>query len=197
MSPIEQADAWLFQLMNMRMVHPAADDLMIFLTKPEISGHIFMLAAAFMLLRKGKDGFWILCFALLAVGMSDYLASGICKPLFQRVRPCFALQEYRLLIIQPRSYSFASSHAANAAAIASTVWLFFRHGESVDKAFTATMIVYGLLVGLSRIYVGVHYPGDVLGGFMIGIFNASWLYLLAAWVVKNIVQLNTLKHRAE
>ncbi|MCX6179868.1 MAG: phosphatase PAP2 family protein [Chlorobiales bacterium] len=196
MALIEQADVWLFQLLNLHMVHPAADDLMVFLTRERLSGHIFFLAALFTLVRKGKDGFLILCFALLAVGLADVIASGIFKPLVQRTRPCFALEHVRLLINQTRSYSFASSHAANSAASASVIWIFFHKGELVEKLFTTTMILYASAVAFSRVYVGVHYPGDVLAGMLIGVFSAIMVYLMVSWVWKNVIQVRIMRKKS-
>ena len=160
---------------------------MLFLTNPKLSAHILVLAAAFMLIRKGKDGLIIILLLILAVGISDFTASGIMKPLFHRVRPCFALDGVRLLVNQSHSWSFASSHAANSTAVASLIWIFFWKGAPVDKAFTIVMISYASLVSFSRIYIGVHYPGDVIGGMFIGLAGASIVYTLTAWTVKNFV----------
>jgi len=187
MGGLEQADAWLFQLLNHTLAHPALDDLMLFLTKPKFSGHIFWLTALFIVLRKGRDGFWIVLLLLLSVGIADYTASGIFKPLFQRVRPCFALEGVRLLVDQTHSWSFASSHAANSTALATLIWIFFWKGKLIDKLFTVTMIIYAAMVAFSRIYIGVHYPGDVLGGIVIGLASAALIYTAFAWVVKNVV----------
>ena len=188
MALIEQADVWLFQLLNLHLVHPAADDLMVFLTRERLSGHIFLLAALFIAVRRGKEGFAIICFALLSVGLSDFIASGIFKPLVQRTRPCFALEHVRLLIDQTRSYSFASSHAANTAAVASITWVFFHRGVLVEKLFSITMIFYALAVALSRVYGGVHYPGDVFAGQLIGVSSASIVYIIVTWLWKNVIQ---------
>ena len=188
MSLIEQADVWLFRLLNHNLVNPAADDLMVFLTSGRLSGHIFVLAALFMVIRKGKTGFLVILLALLAVGLSDFTASGILKPLVQRIRPCFALDHVRLLISQPQSYSFASSHAANSAAVAVITWIFFHQGVLVEKLFTGLMIFYALSVSFSRVYVGVHYPGDVFAGMVIGICSAFLVYLVFSWLLKNIIQ---------
>lgn len=187
MGGLEQADAWLFQLLNHGLAHPALDDLMLFLTSPKHSVHILVLLALFILVRKGKDAFFVIPLLLFAVGIADYTASGIMKPLFHRVRPCFALEGVRLLVDQSYSWSFASSHAANSTAIASLVWLFFWRGETVDKVFTVVVIAYASMVAFSRIYIGVHYPGDVLGGIVIGLASAALIYTAFAWFIKNVV----------
>lgn len=197
MNGLEQLDAWLFLLLNHSLVHPALDDLMVFLTKPKFSGHILLLAVSFILIRKGKDGVLVFLLVLLAVGIADFTASGILKPLFHRVRPCFALQGVRLLIDQTRSWSFASSHAANSTAIASLVWIFFWRGDAVDKVFSLVMILYALLVAFSRIYLGVHYPGDILGGIAVGLGSATAVYTAAAWIVKNVVHRKALQRGAK
>ncbi len=191
---LQQVDTWLFQLLNLHLVHPAADDLMVFLTKPKLSGHIFVLAALFMVVQRGKNGLVILLLTLLAVGCADWITSGVLKPLVQRTRPCFALDDYRLLIDQTRSFSFASSHASNAAAVASMIWIFFSRGALVEKVFTGVMALYCLLVAVSRVYVGVHYPSDIIAGIVIGIACSSAIYLCFAWVIKNVIQVNGMKN---
>ncbi|MEI6692102.1 MAG: phosphatase PAP2 family protein [Chlorobium sp.] len=194
MALIEQADVWLFQLLNLHLVHPAADDLMVFLTSESLSGHIYILAALFIAARKGREGVAIICLILLAVGLADFVASGLFKPFFQRVRPCYALEHVRLLINQPNSYSFASSHASNSAAAAVITWIFFHKGELIEKLFTIIMFLYALLIAFSRVYVGVHYPGDVLTGMVIGVFSAALVYLLVSWLWKNIIQVHFMRY---
>ncbi len=188
MALIEQVDVWLFRLLNLRLVHPAADDLMVFLTQSSLSGHILLLVALFVLIRGGKSGVLVIVLALLALGLSDFVASGVLKPLVQRVRPCFALDHVRLLVTQPRSFSFASSHAANSSAVATLLWIFFHRGVLVEKLFSVIMILYALLISFSRVYVGVHYPGDLLAGMVIGVSSASLIYLIYSWVLKNFLQ---------
>jgi undecaprenyl-diphosphatase len=194
MGALEQADAGLFLLLNHALVHPALDDLMLFVTNAKLSFHIFILATVFILVRKGKDALFVIPLVFLAVGIADFTASGIMKPLFHRVRPCFALEGVRLLVNQSRSWSFASSHAANSAAIACLIWIFFWKGEAVDKAFAATMILYAAMVAFSRIYIGVHYPGDILGGIVIGLASAALVYTSGAWIVKNVAHRKALQN---
>ncbi|MBM3162739.1 MAG: phosphatase PAP2 family protein [Chlorobi bacterium] len=191
-----EIDAWVFRWINLQLVHPACDDLMVFLTTFKLSSHIFLLAGVFVLVRKGRSGMAILAIALLSVGISDFIASGILKPFVQRIRPCFALDSCRLLINQSHSYSFASSHAANSAAAASVIWIFFHRGSPVERFFVVLMAFYALLVGYSRIYVGVHYPGDVLAGVLIGCASAAAVYAVSSWFFKNLLQPHLLGRRS-
>jgi undecaprenyl-diphosphatase len=98
---------------------------------------------------------------LLAIGASDVIGARLLKPGIGRVRPCYELQNVRLLVSCGGRHSFPSNHAANAFAAAVTLSFFYRR-------YSRYFFSMALLVGLSRIFVGVHYPGDVLGGFILG-----------------------------
>ncbi|NTW82201.1 MAG: phosphatase PAP2 family protein [Chlorobiaceae bacterium] len=195
MSILEQADAWLFQRINLDLVHPAADDLMVFLTRDNLSGHIYLLAILFIVIRKGKLGLPTVILALIAVGISDFTASTLLKPIVQRIRPCFELDHCRLLVTQVRSYSFASSHAANSAAAAAMTWIFFHRGVVIERLFSVFMMVYAFLIAWSRVYVGVHYPGDVLAGMLVGIGSAFLVYVIYSWLLKNIIHAGILRNK--
>jgi undecaprenyl-diphosphatase len=186
MTLIEQGDVWLFGVLNGTPKSLLLDELMVYLTTVKMSWHIILLVALFIIARRGKSALLLLLCVGLAVGLSDFIASGVFKPLVQRTRPCFALDHVRLLISQPRSYSFASSHAANSMAIAVVAWLFFSRGVVVEKLFTLVMFCYAVMVGISRIYVGVHYPTDVFAGMMIGTCSALLCYLIFSWLAKNV-----------
>ena len=79
MALIEQADLWLFQLLNLHLVHPAVDDLLIFLTEIRLSGHILLLAVLFMVFRRGKSVFLVIVLAFCAVGLADVVAQRVFK----------------------------------------------------------------------------------------------------------------------
>ena len=65
---------------------------------------------------------------------------------------------------------------------------FLHRGDFVEKLYTIIMILYALAISWSRVYVGVHYPGDVIAGMMIGVCSAMLVYLFSSWVLKNIIQ---------
>jgi undecaprenyl-diphosphatase len=97
------------------------------------------------------------------------------KYLFNRARPYISDTEIAPLIKTPSSSSFPSGHSATAAAGAISLSVIY-------PAFAPILLVAGLLVALSRIYLGVHYPIDVLAGLLIGASSAG-LVLLAAGVL--------------
>lgn len=116
---------------------------------------------------------------LLTVGLADYTCASILRPIFQRPRPTqpdspifhlvHAVQNYR-----GGHYGFPSCHASNAFALATLSALYFRVWR-----LSAAMFVWALLLCLSRMYLGVHYPGDILLGATIGVAIAFMTYAAA------------------
>lgn len=109
---------------------------------------------------------------LLSVGLTDIICARILKKVVGRTRPC-SLEETdrfscRLLLPRKGSKSFPSNHAANTAALASTVTFFFGFYAGLPFIFLS------LIIGYSRVYCGVHFPLDVLTGWLIGAF-VGWL----------------------
>ncbi|MEE9164742.1 MAG: phosphatase PAP2 family protein [Nitrospinota bacterium] len=99
---------------------------------------------------------------LLALGISEYLTSNFFKPFLGRLRPCNALKGVHLLVGCSDSFSLPSAHAANAAAISTVVCYEYR-----KLIIYMTLVV--ILVCYSRVYLGVHYPFDVLMGMITGV----------------------------
>lgn len=122
---------------------------------------LFALAAGLFLLR-GRRGAIALLALVLTVAVSDQLSSKVLKPIFHRSRPSVALADAHPLFGVRRSYAFPSSHAAN----------FFAAAPIVGTVFPPAAVAYtglAVAVSLSRIYVGDHYPSDVIAGAILGI----------------------------
>ena len=122
----------------------------------------FLAAVAFLLTGLQPSHLLI---AWIAVAASWTLAEGV-KYLFNRARPYISDTEIAPLIKTPSSSSFPSGHSATAAAGALTL-------SVVYPPFAPVLLFFGFLVALSRIYLGVHYPFDVLAGLLIGAATAG------------------------
>lgn len=98
---------------------------------------------------------------VLAVVLAQVLASGVLKPVFARARPFVGVDDVRVVGYRSASHSFPSGHAASSFA-AATVFAF-----AVRRRWP--YLVLASLIALSRIYVGVHYPLDIVGGTLLGV----------------------------
>lgn len=108
-----------------------------------------------------------------------YIVTNLClKPLIGRTRPYEVIEGLTRIIGKQSDRSFPSGHTANSMAVGVSLWLVSRKYELLgdkqlyfSKAAGWIVLIWSVLVGLSRLYVGVHYPTDVLGGAMIAIVN--------------------------
>lgn len=128
------------------------------------------LMLAYHLYKRFTKGFYLLLVcALGAVLFSDQLASSVIKPLFHRLRPChvneLATQLHLVNGYCGGAYGFVSSHAANTFSLA--LFVFCLYGQRFTR-LTTVLFVWAFMVSLSRVYLGVHYPLDIIAGAMLG-----------------------------
>lgn len=115
-----------------------------------------------------------MCAIAMIIGL--VVTNGIIKNWVARVRPYDAIEGLTRLTDAQRDFSFPSGHTTNAMACS---WVLLMRGP---KRWGIPLFALAILIGLSRLYVGVHYPTDVLAGAAIGICSAT----LAIWLVPRI-----------
>ena len=145
---------------------------------------ILMLVYILIKNNSFKD-FLLLFFSfLLVVVFTDVISSGICKPFFERWRPTNDPELMYLVDvvdnIRGKDYGFTSSHAANSFGIATFMLLLVK-----NRALTISLLVWASMNAFTRMYLGVHYPGDILAGTLIGVTVGWGMYRLYRYVAKH------------
>ena len=160
---------------------PWADTLMWIVSGKLTWIPLYLLLAALLFWRFGwRRALVILAAFGLAVGLADYISSGLIKPLVCRLRPTHepAIMDSVHLVNGYRGgwFGFVSSHAANTLACALLFCLVWR------KPAACWLMLWVALNCYSRMYLGVHYLGDILGGLAVGCLTAGLAYLLWKYV---------------
>ncbi|MBM3419962.1 MAG: phosphatase PAP2 family protein [Bacteroidetes bacterium] len=176
---IEQLDRDLFLFLN--SLHSPFWDGIMYTISAKLTWAPLYLFMLYLFIRKQKrKALVVFLFAVAAITVSDQLSVHAFKEVFERLRPCKE-PELKGLVHMVKGkcggmYGFVSSHAANSFNIAVFSLLIVR-----KEWYTVSILIWASVVSYSRIYLGVHYPGDILGGALLGIiigwiFYRTWSY---------------------
>jgi undecaprenyl-diphosphatase len=168
---VRAADILIFHLINGPGQNSFFDWFMPFMTNLNNFIYVLVALALLILWKERKAGVAFVVFVGILLALTDLFSSFGLKDWVGRVRPCHVLENVRLLTDCNTSYSFPSSHAVNIFAAA------FFLSQPLKRL---SPLFYGIagVVGYSRVYIGIHYPLDVIGGAAIG--------LLIAWPMRRL-----------
>ena len=167
-----ELDKVLFFLINVYLAGPVTNAVMPIITNDNLLRLIYAGVVVSLLWFGDKRLRWLALFSVFTIVATDQLSAGFLKPLIARPRPCHVFTDINLLVGCGGGFAMPSSHAAN---VFGQAFLLSRNVKHIGWPF----FIFAILVAVSRIFVGVHYPGDVLGGFVVGMVCGlviSWLY---------------------
>lgn len=179
METIENIDQHLFLLIN-GLHNEFIDSVMWWASNKFIWIPLYAWLAWVLYRKFGREGIYLVLFSALLITLSDQ-GSVLIKNQVMRLRPCH--NEVLAFVVHTVNdkcggqYGFVSSHAANVMALFTYLVILTRNRT---KYLTYILAGYVILVSYSRIYMGVHFPLDVVGGWLVGIFAA--LITLTAYV---------------
>jgi len=172
---LDGIDKSLFHFLNNTISNALLDVFMPIITNQDYWIFPILIFLLVLIVKGGKRGKIAVGILIISVAATDIIAAQIIKPWIGRLRPSHAMTEsINLLVAKGGKYGFVSNHAANSFSAAVVLTYFY----SKWKKFLFTTAI---IVAFSRIYVGVHYPGDVLLGGLFG-YGISWS-VISLWVL--------------
>jgi undecaprenyl-diphosphatase len=185
---IEHLDQQFFLFLNSRH-SPFWDQVMHAISGILIWVPLYVAILVFLGIRYKKRFPLLLLFIIVAVALSDQISVQLFKNVFERLRPCHepSLEGMVHLVNNECGglYSFVSSHASNSFNVALLSLMLIRR-----KWFSISILVWASVVGYSRIYLGVHYPGDVICGSVLGA-SVGWCVYKMYEVTENRITGNS------
>lgn len=179
---LENIDIELFKVLN--GLHTQFLDYLMWLISGKVTWLLLYLAVAVVAFRRGwRRGVTVVLLLAVTVTLCDQISSTFIKHAVERLRPThtpgLAETVHTVNGYLSGQFGFVSSHAANTLGCAALLSLLTRR-----KAFTVTVFVWALLVSYSRVYLGVHFPGDVICGGLLGILIGCVVYAVYKWAIE-------------
>lgn len=168
-------DKWLFVKINRESANHFFDQFILYLRQSSIWIPFYLFMAVLVIINFPKKAFlWLIC-VTAGVAATDIISSHVLKPLVARLRPCNDLEmasNLRLLAgYCGQNGSFTSSHAANHFCMAIFLFITLR---PIWGNWCYLFFLWATVICYAQIYVGVHFPSDVIGGALLGYYT-GWL----------------------
>ena len=181
---LDEWDKWLFLKLNSQFTNPVFDAVFPFFRDALFWTPLYLFLLVFIALNYGKTGLWWSLIFICTVALTDMIGARVFKEGIDRLRPCqdpFFSDQVRLLLKHcSGSSSFVSNHAANHFGMATFAFITFR---DVFKKWAYLAFLWALFIAYAQVYVGVHYPLDVMGGGVLGMLvgTLTGIFFIRKW----------------
>ena len=176
---ILDVDRQLFLVINHEWSNSFFDVFLPFMRDAYVWIPLYLFLIGYFIWKfRWRGAFWFL-WCGLTIGLADLLSSQLIKKTVMRARPCHIQEELVDLVLRVScgtGFSFTSSHATNHMALAIFIVL---TTATFWRSWRYMFITWALIIGFAQIYVGVHYPVDVVSGFLLGVLVSVisvWIY---------------------
>jgi undecaprenyl-diphosphatase len=180
MNKLIQWDTDLFLFLN-DLNSPFWDKIMWFVSGKYEWIPLYIILLGLIIWKYRMKSILVILMIPILITAADQISVKLFKEVFERLRPCHNSDIQHLVHTVNNKcggkFGFVSSHAANSFALAGYLALIFR-----NKWFSMFILFWAALVSYSRVYLGVHYPGDILGGAVLGLIIAGLVYMLFAFL---------------
>ena len=178
MEELLELDRELFLELNNSFHNPWLDQVMLFLSTTTAWTPLYLFLLYLIIRHFKKDTWMVLVAVALTIALADQVTSTLMKPFFERLRPTHD-PELQALVhtvdnYRGRKFGFASSHAANTFGVATLMWLLLKP----HRPWIGLLFLWAVGVGFTRIYLGVHFPADILVGEVVGFLAALAAFYL-------------------
>ena len=177
-----EIDRSLAVVANWGLHVPVLDLMLTYITGNLIWAVLLSSYLAWVIYKKNWHGLRVILALIILLVLADFIAYGVLKPYFGRLRPCKVLFLMRINseIGCAGWQSFPSNHATNSMVILTWIAFNFRSSVTLIAAFLTG------IVGFSRVYFGVHYPLDIVGGYCVG-FGLALVGVCIWCLIENVV----------
>lgn len=188
-------DTNLFLFIN--GIHASFFDGIMFAISAKLTWVPLYIAALYVVIKKWKrESVWVILALVLCIVIADQVSSGFIKHAVQRLRPSHA-EDLKGMVHLVKGYGggmfgFVSSHAANSFGFALLSSILFK-----NRKYTFVIFGWAALLSYSRVYLGVHYPGDIFGGMIVGVLAALICFFAIKKLRPSILKLQNNISQAE